>query len=281
MRRIRLLRLAVIKVGVVGAAGRMGAEVCRAVAADSEMELVAAVDPGKSGADLRQTAGTDSDLKVAGSIEALKEANAQVAVDFTTPSSVVGNIKWCLENSIHAVVGTTGISDSDLGDLSDLSGRSSTNVFVAPNFAVGAVLMIRFAELAARWMPDAEIIELHHPGKLDSPSGTSLNTARAIAKGRSRSEIRDSAAGSGPLSESVPGARGAETEGTHVHSVRLPGLVAHQEVIFGGQGQTLSIRHDSIDRSSFMPGVLLAIREVGNRRGLTVGLENLVQIEES
>lgn len=256
----------------------MGTEVCRSVFAEPDLELVAAIDPGKHGQPLSRIAGIESTVVVEEALESLKSAGAEVAVDFTTPSSVVGNIKWCLENSVHAVVGTTGITGEELEELADLAGESSGNVIVVPNFAIGAVLMMRFAELAARWLPEAEIIELHHAGKLDSPSGTSLKTAGAIARGKKHGQPGTSPEAKQAATETVPGARGADQEGLHIHSVRLPGLVAHQEVIFGGPGQTLTIRHDSIDRSSFMPGVLLAIRQVPDHPGLTIGLETLLGV---
>jgi 4-hydroxy-tetrahydrodipicolinate reductase len=247
----------VIRVGVLGAAGRMGAEVCRVVDAADDLELVARVDP----------TGGDG---VATSIESLAHAGATVAVDFTHPSSVMADVRWCLRNGVHAVVGTTGITPSDLDELRSLADAGDANCVVAPNFALGAVLLIRFAAEAARYFDAAEVIELHHDGKADAPSGTAITTAHAIAAAR---------AGDWSAPEPVgafPSSRGAEVEGVAVHAVRLPGLVAHQEVLFGGQGQTLSIRHDTIDRSAFMPGVLLAIRAVGERPGLTVGLDALL-----
>lgn len=253
----------------------MGAEVCRTVASDPGMELVAAIDPRDGGSSLPDIAGPDAKIEASADISALKDAGAVVAVDFTTPSSVIGNIEWCLENGVHCVVGTTGISDGDLQRLTALAEGAGSNVLIAPNFAIGAVLMMRFAGMAAKWFSHAEIVELHHEGKLDSPSGTSIRTAEAIGKGRSGKEEPPSGDGSA-RSGSMPEARGAQKHGVRIHSVRLPGLVAHQEVIFGGQGQTLSIRHDSIDRSSFMPGVLLAIREVSNLPGVTLGLESLL-----
>jgi 4-hydroxy-tetrahydrodipicolinate reductase len=252
-----------IRVGVLGATGRMGRTVCSAVAADPALDLVAAVN---------LAAGeTVESVEVADRRDALLEAGAEVAVDFTRPDAVLDNVLWCVGNGVHAVVGTTGMSPDDLdrisGAVQEAGGRS--NVFVAPNFAIGAVLMMHFAEQAARFLPAAEIIELHHDGKVDAPSGTALSTARKIAAARDD-------AYRGPDAESLPGSRGGDAEGVRIHSVRLPGLVAHQEVILGGPGQTLSIRHDSLDRASFMPGVLLAVKEVAGRPGLTVGLERLL-----
>jgi 4-hydroxy-tetrahydrodipicolinate reductase len=186
---------------------------------------------------------------------------------------VLDNVLWCIEHGVHAVVGTTGLSPDDLQRIESAvaAAEGSSNVFVAPNFAIGAVLMMRFAEQAARFLPAAEIIELHHDGKVDAPSGTALSTARKIAAARTT-------AYRGPDAESMSGARGGDLEGVRIHSVRLPGLVAHQEVILGGPGQTLSIRHDSMDRSSFLPGVLLAVKEVAGHPGLTVGLDRLLNL---
>ena len=234
-----------VRVAVLGAAGRMGSTVCQAVRDDPDTELVAEVDAGDS-------------------LEAVLDAGADVAVEFTLPDSVKRNTAWLLERGVHTVVGATGLSDDDLKELEALTGPA--NLFVAPNFAIGAVLMMRFAEQAARHFPDVEITELHHPGKADAPSGTALRTARLISEAR-----RDD-----PARDDEHAARGQLVDGVPVHSVRLPGLVASQEVVFGGAGQTLTIRHDSIDRSSFMPGVLLAVKRVATLPGLTVGLEALL-----
>lgn len=236
-----------IRVAVVGAYGRMGSAVCEAVRADEDCELVAQVGS-------------------ADALEMVPDAGADVAVDFTLPDSVRRNVSWLLKRGVHTVVGATGLSDDDLAALEELTGPA--NLFVAPNFAVGAVLLMRLAVEAARHLPHVEITELHHDRKADAPSGTALRTARLIADAR----------GSEP---DVPGpsdhpARGLLVDGVPVHSVRLPGLVASQEVIFGGQGQTLTVRHDSLDRSSFMPGVLMAVKAVALRPGLTVGLESLL-----
>jgi 4-hydroxy-tetrahydrodipicolinate reductase len=267
-----------IRVGVFGAGGRMGAEVCRAVAAAPDMDLVAAVDPPLAGRRLADVAGVPgSELVIAGDPQALAEGNAEVAVDFTVAASALGNIRWCVGHGVHAVVGTTGISPDDLESVlkqPEPSGGEG-HVLHAPNFAIGAVMMLRFSRLAASWLPDAEVIEAHHASKRDSPSGTSLATVREIAAGRAEAGAEPAAPPVSPV-EVLAGARGAERDGVHVHSVRLPGLVAHQEVIFGGPGQTLTIRHDTTDRVAFMPGVLLAVREIGNRPGLTIGLETLL-----
>jgi 4-hydroxy-tetrahydrodipicolinate reductase len=236
-----------LRVAVIGASGRMGSAVCRAVADDPDTELVAEVR-SRDGLDLVLDAGAD------------------VAVEFTLPSSVRRNAAWLLEHGVHTVVGASGLDDDDLEALGGLTGPA--NCLVAPNFALGAVLLMRFAEQAARVLPDAEITELHHDGKVDAPSGTALRTARLVAA--ARGEHR---APPGPVGHP---ARGQVVNGICVHSVRLPGLVASQEVVFGGTGQTLTIRHDSLDRTSFMPGVLLAVKRVATLPGLTVGLDSLL-----
>jgi 4-hydroxy-tetrahydrodipicolinate reductase len=253
----------VIRVGVVGAGGRMGREVCRTVAADPDLELVAAVDPAVSGTSVEG-------IEVSGDLAALTDASTEVAVDFTHPTAVLGTIGWVVPRGVHMVVGTTGISPAALDEIRALTDGAEANVLVAPNFAIGAVLAMRFAEAAARYMPAAEVIELHHDGKADAPSGTALSTARRIAAARTSTPLAPGG------DDEHPGARGSDVEGVRVHSVRLPGLVAHQEVILGGPGQILSIRHDSIDRTSFMPGVVMAVKAVAGRRGLTVGLDALL-----
>jgi len=246
-----------IKVGVIGARGRVGSEVCRAVEAEPDTELVGAVDVG-------------DDLAI------LEAGGAEVAVDFTHPDAVMDNLSHCLAAGIHAVVGTTGFDEERLATLRRwLEDAPGVGVLVAPNFSIGALLMMRFATLAAPHFDSVEIIELHHPDKADAPSGTARRTAQLAADARR-------AAGAGPVpdatSSGLQGARGAEVDGIHVHSVRVRGLVAHQEVILGGPGETLTIRHDSLDRASFVPGVLAGIRAIGAHPGLTVGLENLVDL---
>ena len=258
-----------VRVGVVGAGGRMGAEVCRAIADAEGLELVAAIDPGRAGATLRDVTGIDTDLTVLAELEGLTTAEVEVAVDFTAPAVAAANTAWLLAHGIHAVIGTTGITADQLQALREAASTGPANALIAPNFAIGAVLLMQFAAAAARHMPDVEIIELHHDGKVDAPSGTALRTADLIADNRTR-EVSP-VGGDAP-----PGARGHVHRGVVIHSVRLPGLVAHQEVLFGGLGQTLSIRHDSLDRTSFMPGVLLAVRRVGQLDGLVVGLESLL-----
>ncbi|MGI9022797.1 MAG: 4-hydroxy-tetrahydrodipicolinate reductase [Acidimicrobiales bacterium] len=258
-----------IRVGVFGAGGRMGSTVCRAVAADPDMELVAAVDPSCAGIDVRQATGVDVAGQVAPDAEALTRKGAEVAVDFTTVAAARENLAWCAERGVHAVVGTTGFEAADLDDLARRF--TSSNCIVAPNFAIGAVLMMRFAELAAPWFETAEIIELHHDAKVDAPSGTAMLTAARMAAASSewapdptRTVVAEGARG------------GAGPEGIRVHSVRLRGLVAHQEVLLGTTGQTLTLRHDSTDRSSFMPGVLVAVKAVADHPGLTVGLDTIL-----
>jgi 4-hydroxy-tetrahydrodipicolinate reductase len=261
-----------IRVGVIGAAGRMGQMVCRAVHDDPDLALVAAVDRSRAGESLGGLVGRpDLTLRIFPEPEAILDAEAEVAVDFTHPSVVMDTIKWGVAHAVHMVVGTTGITPENLEEIRRLVSEdgAESNVIVAPNFAIGAILAQRFAAQAARHFPAVEIIELHHDGKADAPSGTALATARRVVQERA-------GAFSGPADESLPGVRGGDLEGVRIHSVRLPGLVAHQEVILGGTGQTLTIRHDSMDRSSFMPGVLIAIKAVSTRLGLTVGLEPLL-----
>ncbi|MGY1887784.1 4-hydroxy-tetrahydrodipicolinate reductase [Blastococcus sp. SYSU DS0753] len=244
-----------IPVGVLGARGRMGTEVVKAVNQADDLELVAMVDDG------------DWLFNVA-------DAGAQVVVDFTRPDVVMDNIRFCIDNNIHCVVGTTGFDEARLATVAEwLEPKPEVGVVIAPNFGIGAVLLMRFAQEAARFFPSVEVVELHHPNKVDAPSGTALRTARLVASARR-------AAGMAPVpdatTDELPGARGTDVEGVHVHAVRLAGLVAHQEVLFGAAGESLTLRHDSYDRASFMPGVLLAVREIGRRPGLTVGIENFL-----
>ena len=261
-----------IKVGVFGASGRMGATVCEMVVNDSELELVAAVDPHHAGLDLRQALGMNvPGLMICPDTDGLAETGVEVMVDFTVLQAARQNLRWCAENGVHAVVGTTGFSEEDYSELRKRFKKS--NCFVAPNFAIGAVLMMRFAELAAPYFETAEIIELHHDKKVDAPSGTAMMTAERMA-GASDDWAKD------PTKKEVAkGARGGKgPAGIRVHSVRLRGLVAHQEVLFGTTGQSLSIRHDSLDRSSFMPGVALAVKAVAGHPGVTVGLDTLLDL---
>lgn len=240
------------KVAVFGAKGRMGTEVCQAVEAAEDLALVAAIDQGDDRA----------------SAEA-----CDVVVDFTHPDAVLDNLDWCIAHGIHAVVGTTGFTTERLGAVRRKLGGGQTAVLVAANFSIGAVLMMHFAEQAAAFYPSVEIIELHHPDKADAPSGTAAMTAERIAVAREQAGL---AAPPDATVQEQPGARGAIADGIRVHSVRLRGLVAHQEVLFGTEGETLTLRHDSLDRTSFMPGVLAAVRAVGARPGLTVGIESIL-----
>jgi 4-hydroxy-tetrahydrodipicolinate reductase len=251
------------RVGVLGATGKMGRLVCAAVQADPDLELVAAVNPGKGGSE-------GLEVEVSESIDALAGARADVAVDFTQPDAVMGNVRWMVDHGVHAVVGTTGIGPDGLEEIREwLDEHPEVGVIVAPNFSIGAVVGQQLAERAARFFPAAEVIELHHDQKVDAPSGTAAATARRIAQ--ARTEVWTGPGGGEAF-------RGGDVEGIRVHSVRLPGLVAHQEVIFGAQGQTLTIRHDAPDRSCYLPGVLLAVKEIARRPGLTVGLEPLLGI---
>lgn len=244
-----------IKVGVLGAKGRMGQAVCIAISESNDFELVATLDLNDS-------------------LSGLVSSGAEVVVDFTTPSSVETNLKFLSENNIHAVVGTTGFDADKLAAVERQFAASKANVVIAPNFGLAAVLMMQFAAKAAPHFESVEIIEMHHPRKADAPSGTARRTAEMIAQARSGMAAMPDA-----TSDVLPGARGANVAGIPVHSIRLQGLVAHQEVFFGGPGESLTIRHDSYDRESFMPGVLIAVRKVSQTPGLTYGLENLLDLD--
>ncbi len=249
----------------------MGREVVRAVLAEQDLQLVAAVDRELVGADAGTLAACDPCRVMirADLVQALADTSPEVMVDFTIPSSAMGNIRSAIAAGVSPVVGTTGLSEADFSEIGSLAQAAGVGALVAANFAIGAVLMMRFAAEAVRYMPEAEIIELHHDNKLDSPSGTAIMTARAMAAAR---EQPARAEPEGAV-EKIPGGRGAVYEGIHIHSVRLPGYVAHQEVILGGLGQTLTLRHDSLDRRSFMPGVVLAVRKVRGLTGLAIGLD--------
>jgi 4-hydroxy-tetrahydrodipicolinate reductase len=252
-----------IRVGVFGAGGRMGSTVCRAVAEAPDMELVAAVDPIHAGAE-------SGAVRLAAEAHQLEVAGAEVAVDFTVLDAARENIRWCAAHGVHAVVGTTGFTETEIGEFAGLFDASTANAAIVPNFAVGAVLMMRFAEIAAPFFETAEIIELHHNQKIDAPSGTAALTAQRMAAA-SKDWADD------PTTTVIaPGARGGLVDGIPIHSVRVQGMVAHQEVLLGTTGQTLSIRHDSYDRASFMPGVLLAVRKIAETPGLTIGLDALL-----
>jgi len=246
-----------IRVGVLGALGKVGSEVCRAVDEADDTELVARID-------------ADDEL------DGLVSSGAQVVVDFTHPDVVMDNLEFCLDHGIHAVVGTTGFDDERLETLRRwLADAPGVGVLVAPNFSIGALLMMRFAATAAPFYESVEVVELHHPDKADAPSGTARRTAQLIAAARRE-------AGSGPVpdatSSALEGARGADVEGIRVHGLRIRGLVAHQEVVLGGLGETLTIRHDSLDRASFTPGVLVGVRAIASHPGLTVGLEEFLDL---
>ena len=281
-----------VKVGVLGAAGRMGRTVCEAVSGDPDLQLAAAVDPAgvDTAAGGKAAGGFGSEaINIEADISSFAEAGVEVAVDFTTRDAAIEHLRWLAEHGIHAVVGTTGFSDADMEEIGNLFGGSNTseppnnpetldapetpNCIIAPNFAISAVLMMRFAELAAPHFPSAEIIEFHHDKKIDAPSGTALATMR-------RMEAASQNWNADPTQQvALPGVRGGSGEhGVKVHAVRAEGLVAHQEVILGGPGQSLTIRQDSYDRVSFMPGVLLAVKAVAKMPGLTVGLDSLLGV---
>ncbi len=255
-----------IKVGVTGALGRMGGEVIRAVAGDNELELVSAVDKFKTGENIGSISVEQDIVK---SIEAHKP---DVIVDFTEPASVFENAKICIRNKVKPVIGTTGLSDSQVEELKKLSEEFNTGCLIAPNFATGAVLMMMFAKTAAKYFNNAEIIELHHNQKKDAPSGTAIKTAKMMA------EVNDNfQSGNIDDTELIKGARGAvSNSGIHIHSIRTPGFIASQEVIFGANGQVLTIRHDTQNRECFMPGVLLAVKYIYKNNNFIFGLENIL-----
>jgi 4-hydroxy-tetrahydrodipicolinate reductase len=245
-----------MRVGVLGAKGKVGATMVQAVEAAEDLTFTAGVDAGDA-------------------LTTLTDSQTEVVIDFTHPDVVMDNLKFVIDNGIHAVVGTTGFTDERLTQVrSWLEESQTTAVLIAPNFAIGAVLSMHFAKQAARFFESAEVIELHHPQKADAPSGTAARTAKLIAEAR-----KDLPPNPDATSTGLEGARGADVDGIPVHSVRLAGLVAHQEVLFGTQGETLTIRHDSLDRTSFVPGVLLAVRRVRERPGLTVGIEPLLDLQ--
>jgi len=244
-----------MRVGVLGAKGKVGTTMCAAVRAADDLTLSAEVDAG-------------DDLTL------LTDSGTEVVIDFTHPDVVMDNLKFVIDNGIHAVVGTTGFTDDRLDQVrSWLSAKPDVAVLIAPNFAIGAVLSMYFAQKAAPYFESVEVIELHHPQKADAPSGTATRTAKLIAQAR-----KDLPPNPDATSTGLEGARGADVDGIPVHSVRLTGLVAHQEVLFGTLGETLTIRHDSLDRSSFVPGVLLAVRQIAKHPGLTIGIEPLLDL---
>lgn len=262
-----------IRVLVCGAYGKMGREVLKAVHNDKELELVGAMDVNSSFADAGELIGLGKLGIIVGNdlTKVIEETKPQVMVEFTKPESVMPNIRLAMKSGVCPVVGTTGLTEKDIEEVRSLCKETKTNALIAPNFTVGAILMMKMAQEAAKFFPHVEIIELHHDQKLDAPSGTALRTAELIRK--TRGEMRQ---GHPSEEEKVDGARGADVSGMRIHSVRLPGYVAHQEVIFGGSGQTLTIRHDSISRECYMPGVTLACKRVLSANGLIVGLENIL-----
>ncbi|MFJ9889245.1 4-hydroxy-tetrahydrodipicolinate reductase [Streptomyces sp. NPDC091287] len=246
-----------LRVAVLGAKGRIGSEAVTAIEAADDLELVAALGRGDK-------------------LETLADTGAQAVVELTTPASVMSNLDFCVRHGIHAVVGTTGWTDERLAQLTTwLDNSPGTGVLIAPNFSIGAVLTMKFAEQAARYFESVEVVELHHPNKVDAPSGTATRTAQLIAAARAK-------AGSAPQPDAtataLDGARGADVDGVPVHAIRLRGLLAHQEVLLGGEGETLTIRHDSLHHSSFMPGILLGVRRVVTTPGLTFGLEHFLDL---
>ena len=244
-----------LRVAVIGAQGRIGSEAARTIEAAPDLELVAALGRGDR-------------------LEALAEAGAQVAVELTHPDAVMANLEYCTAQGIHSVVGTTGWTEERLATLNGwLAASPATGVLIAPNFSIGAVLTMRFAQQAARFFETAEVVELHHNRKADAPSGTATRTAQLIAAARTEAGL---APQQDPTTHGLPGARGADVDGVPVHSVRMRGLLAHQEVLFGGTGETLTIRHDSLHHSCFMPGILLGVRSVVSAPGLTFGLEHFL-----
>jgi len=260
-----------IKVIVTGAAGKMGKEVCKTILDDPETELHGAVDTEEVGTDIGDLLGRKPvGVRITSLEKAISRKGANVMVDFTHAAAAMDNIKAAVERGIHLVIGTTGLTEDNINEIRKLCSDKGVNAIIAPNFAIGAVLMMKFAELAARYMNRAEIIELHHDQKRDAPSGTAMQTAKLIAPKIKAPKVESS--------EILNGALGGVYENVHVHSIRLPGFVAHQEVIFGGVGQVLTIRHDSIDRTSFMPGVLMAVKAVSERPGVTIGLDKIMDL---
>ncbi len=244
-----------MRVAVLGAKGKVGATMVDAVRDAADLELSAEIDAGDP-------------------LTVLTDSGTEAVIDFTHPDVVMDNLKFLIDNGIHAVVGTTGFTDARIAQVEQwLSARPDVAVLIAPNFAIGAVLTMHFAKQAARHFESVEVIELHHPHKADAPSGTAVRTARLIAEARKGMPPNPDATSTG-----IEGARGADVDGVPVHSIRLAGLIAHQEVLFGTQGETLTIRHDSLDRTSFVPGVLLGVRKIGERPGLTVGIEPLLDL---
>lgn len=262
-----------IKVIITGALGKMGRQASITVENDLDLNLVGLIDI-KANQEMKSdiTGNNNKNFKIFNQLEQVLDKHPDVMVDFTNPHAVFQNAKLALENKIKCVIGTTGLTDYELKELETLAFKNNSAIAIIPNFAIGAVLMMKMASEAAKYLSDVEIIELHHNQKMDAPSGTAIKTAEMIAKSRKNPMITSTV----QEYEKISGARGACIDDIHIHSVRLPGLIAHQEVILGGAGQSLTIRHDSYDRSSFMPGVILAIKRIVNSRGLIYGLENFL-----
>lgn len=262
-----------IRVVVAGASGRMGREVCLAVSQDNELELVGAIEAGQDNIDTLKTDYRNSSVKIGASLsEVINAGEADVLVDFTQASALRRTADMALKLGLDIIIGTTGLSDSDLSHLKKAAANSSSNILLAPNFAMGAVLLMKLAETVAAYAERAEIIELHHDKKADAPSGTAKLTAELMGRFLKQPLLDET--------ENIKGVRGGIVDNIPIHSVRLPGLVAHQEVIFGFKGQTLTIRHDSIARSSFMPGVILAIKNISKFRGFTYGLDKIMGLSD-
>lgn len=262
-----------LKVAVIGALGKMGRETVKAIENDHELKLTGVVDSKARGEKVKDITGFPGvDIDLSNNLEdILKNTKPDVIVDFTNPQAVFNNARFCLQQRIACVIGTTGLNDIELKQLDRIASENNTAAAVIPNFAIGAVLMMKFAKEAARYFPDVEIIELHHDQKMDAPSGTAIKTVEMINESRASRPPRNFRE-----FEKIPGCRGGDLEQIRIHSVRLPGFVAHQEVIFGGPGQSLKIRHDSIDRVGFMPGVIMVIKKIQNYKGLVYGMENFL-----
>jgi 4-hydroxy-tetrahydrodipicolinate reductase len=263
-----------IKIVVVGASGKMGQTICQGILDEKDMELVGAVSLQEVGRDIGELVGFGlRGVEIVDSLDKVTHRATQVLIDFSHHSAVDRSVGWAVERGVHVIVGTTGLSQDQLRRYQELGQSSQSNIFIAPNFAIGAVLMVKLSQLASRYFEDCEIIELHHDQKADSPSGTSLHTAELL-QGVKEKEGRTAQ----HEVEKVACSRGALYHNVHIHSIRLPGLVAHQEVIFGTKGQTLTIRHDSMDRGCYLPGIFMAVRSIHNLRGFTYGLERLLDI---
>jgi 4-hydroxy-tetrahydrodipicolinate reductase len=262
-----------IKVGVMGACGKMGQEICKAVFDDSDLELVAAIDVINQGYELGPSLGRPQcKLQIDTNLhDVLLQREIDVIIDFTNAQAVLNNAPKIMESGINLVIGTTGLTEEEIKNFEQLAIKNNVGILIAPNFAIGAVLMMKFAREAAKYLPFVEIIEKHHNQKLDAPSGTAIKTLEEIEKVR-----KPMVQGNINEYEKIPGVRGGDYQGIKIHSMRLPGLIAHQEVIFGGIGQILTLKHDSLSRESFMPGILLGCKKVGSWKGLVYGLESIL-----